>query len=52
MVGFSSMQYITREGDGEVEISVSLLSSLDLILGIVSGSFNVSLNQGGTASGK
>lgn len=50
-VGFSSMQYITREGEAEVQVTVSLQSSLDLIMEQVSGNFTVSLSPGGTAQG-
>ena len=51
-VGFSSIQYITSEGEGEVQVKVSVLSSLDLIRESISGTFSVSVSAGGTAVGK
>ena len=50
-VGFSSMQYITSEGEAEVQVVVTVQSSLDLIVERVSGNFTVSLSAGGTAIG-
>ena len=46
------MQYITSEGEGEVQVKVSVLSSLDLIRESISGTFSVSVSAGGTAVGK
>ena len=46
------MQYITSEEEGEVQVKVSLQSSLDLIRESISGTFSVSLSYGGTAVGK
>ena len=45
------MHYITSEGEEEVQVKVSVLSSLDLIMDSVSGTFTVSLSVGGTAVG-
>ena len=50
-VGFSSMQYITSEGEAEVQVAVTVQSSLDLIMERVSGNFTISLSAGGTAIG-
>ena len=46
------MQYITSEGEEEVQVKVALLSSLDLIRESISGTFSVSVSAGGTAVGK
>ena len=50
-VGFSRSQYITQEGEGEVHVTVSIQSLLNLIMEHVSGNFSVSLTPGGTAQG-
>ena len=45
------MQYITSEAEMQVQVTVSIQSPLNLILGPVSGEFIVSLSTGGTALG-
>ena len=45
------MQYVTQEGETEVQVAVTVQSPLDLIMERVSGNFTVSLSAGGTATG-
>lgn len=49
-VGFSNASYVTMEGVPELVVTVQLQSSLESIIGTISGSFMVSLSSGGTAT--